>query len=257
MDTNTIRVNREERVAVITLHRPEARNALNTTLIAELAAAVAYLERDEGVGALVLTGGERFFAAGADIREMAAMDWPAAFHAEFSGCCDRVAACRLPIVAAVAGYAVGGGCELVEMCDVVVAADNARFSHPELTLGSMPGAGSTQRLPRAIGKHKALDLYLTGRPMDAAEAERAGLVSRVVPAARLMDEAMETAHRIAGFSRPAAMLLKEAVLQAFSAPLAEGVRMERRLFQTTFTLTDRSEGMRAFLEKREPRFTHR
>lgn len=257
MDLHSLIVERERRVGVITLHRPEARNALNTSLMAELAAAVDELERDEGIGALVLTGGERFFAAGADIREMAGMDWLAAFNAEFSGCCDRVAACRLPIVAAVAGYAIGGGCELVEMCDVVVAAENARFAHPELTLGSMPGAGSTQRLPRAIGKHKALDLYLTGRTLDAAEAERAGLVSRIVPAEQLMPEAMEVAHRIAGFSRPAAMLLKEAVLQASSTPLAEGVRMERRMFHATFALSDRTEGMRAFLEKREPRFTHR
>lgn len=257
MPYQCIVVAREERVGVITLHRPEARNALNRTLIAELAAAIAELERDEGLGALVLTGGERFFAAGADIREMAAMDWQTVFNAEFSGCCDRVAACRLPIVAAVAGYALGGGCELVEMCDIVVAADNAVFSHPEITLGSLPGAGSTQRLPRAIGKHKALDLYLTARSMGAEEAERMGLVSRVVPPERVLPTAMDIAHRVAGFSRPVAMLVKEAVLHAFSSPLEEGVRFERRLFHSSFTLDDRTEGMRAFLEKREPRFTHR
>ncbi|HKI98025.1 MAG TPA: enoyl-CoA hydratase-related protein [bacterium] len=257
MSYQSIRVTREGRVGVITLHRPEARNALNTLLIGELAAAVEELERDEGLGALVLAGGERYFAAGADIREMAAMDFREVFEREFSGCCDRVASCRLPIVAAVAGYALGGGCELVEMCDVVVAADNAMFGHPEITLGSLPGAGSTQRLARAIGKHKALDLYLTARTMGADEAERAGLVSRIVPPERVLPTALEIAQRIAGFSRPVAMLVKEAVNHAFSSPLAEGVRFERRLFHTSFTLADRTEGMQAFIEKREPQFKHR
>lgn len=257
MSYQCIQVGRDGRVGTVTLHRPEARNALNTTLIGELAAAVDELERDEGLGALLLTGGERYFAAGADIREMAAMDWATVFEQEFAGCCERVAACRLPVVAAVAGYALGGGCELAEMCDIVVAADNAVFGHPEITLGSLPGAGSTQRLTRAIGKHKALDLYLTARTMGAEEAERAGLVSRVVPSERLLPTAMEIAQRVASFSRPVAMLVKEAVNHAHSSPLSEGVRFERRLFHTSFTLADRTEGMRAFLEKREPRFTHR
>ncbi len=257
MRTQCLQIARAGRVAVITLHRPEARNALNSLLIGELAAAVAALEAEPDVGALVLTGGERFFAAGADIREMAALEWCDVFASEFSGCCDRLAACRLPVVAAVAGFALGGGCELVEMCDIVVAADNAVFGHPEITLGSLPGAGSTQRLTRAIGKHKALDLYLTGRHMGAEEAERAGLVSRVVPPERLLPTALEIAARVAAFSRPVGMMIKEAVNHAASAPLAEGVRFERRLFHTSFTLADRTEGMRAFLEKREPHFTHR
>jgi enoyl-CoA hydratase len=252
-----LQIDRQERVAVLTLHRPEARNALNTLLIGELASAVAALEADPEVGALVITGGERFFAAGADIREMASVDLQRAYAEEFSGCCDRVAACRIPVVAAVAGYALGGGCELVEMCDIVVAADNAVFGHPEITLASLPGAGSTQRLSRAIGKHKALDLYLTARHMGAEEAERAGLVSRLVPPAELMPTALEIAHRVAGFSRPAAMLVKEAVLQAFSTPLSDGVRAERRLFQLSFALEDVREGVQAFLEKRQPVWKHR
>jgi enoyl-CoA hydratase len=257
MSYETLLLAREGRVGVITLHRPQARNALSRALIAELGRAVDELERDEGIGALVLTGGERFFAAGADIREMASMDWRTAFAEEFSGCCDRVAACRLPVVAAVAGYALGGGCELVEMCDIVLAAEDAVFGHPELSLGSLPGAGSTQRLPRAIGKHKAMDLYLSTRMMGAEEAERAGLVSRVVPPERLLPVALETAQRVAGFSRPVAMLVKEAVNHAFSSPLAEGVRFERRLFQASLALDDSREGLRAFLEKRAPSFMHR
>jgi enoyl-CoA hydratase len=257
MSYDCIHVTREERVGVIKLQRTQARNALNSAMIRELAAAVEELEHDEGIGAILLTGGERIFAAGTDLREMAGMDWYDVFGADFSGCCDRVAACRIPVVVAVSGFAPGGACELVEMCDVVIAAENAVFNHPELTRGSIPGAGSTQRLPRAIGKAKAMDLYLTARPMGAEEAERAGLVSRVVPTERLLPEAMEVAKQIAGYSRPVAMLLKESVLHAFSSPLSEGVRFERRLFHMTFNLADRSEGMQAFLEKREPKFSHR
>jgi enoyl-CoA hydratase len=250
-------VTTEERVAVLRLERPKALNALCDGLVSELAAALDVLEGDPEVTVAILTGGADVFAAGADLKEMLGKTLPEVVAENFSGCCPRLAAFGLPVVAAVAGYALGGGCELVEMCDIVIAADTARFGHPEVSVGTMPGAGGTQRLPRAIGKHKALDLLLTGRMMDAAEAERAGLVSRVVPPAELLDTALAVARRIASHSRPVLKLLKQAVVQSQGMPLGEGLAFERKLFQLTFGFEDRREGMEAFVEKRKPRFRHR
>jgi len=247
----------ESRVATITLRRPKALNALCDGLVAELEAVLDALETDTAVGAVVLTGGEDVFAAGADLKEMVAKTFFDVVAADFSGCCHRLAAFGLPVVAAVAGYALGGGCELVEMCDIVIAADTAKFGHPEVTVGTMPGAGGTQRLPRVIGKHKAMDLLLTGRIMDAAEAERAGLVSRVVPRAELLATASAVARTVASHSRPVLKLLKEAVLGSQALPLPEGLAFERRLFQMTFGFEDRREGMEAFAQRRKPEFRGR
>jgi enoyl-CoA hydratase len=251
-------VERRDAVGIITLNRPAALNALNAALIAELAAAVDDLENDEAVGAIVVTGNEKAFAAGADVKEMVAKGYPEIYREDFiTRGWERIGQCRKPVVAAVAGFALGGGCEIAMMCDIVIAADTARFGQPEITLGTIPGAGGTQRLTRFVGKAKAMDLCLTGRMMDAAEAERAGLVSRVVPDGELMSEALKVAERIAGMSQPVAMMVKESVNRAYETTLAEGVRFERRLFHSTFAIEDRKEGMAAFIEKRKPAFRNR
>ena len=248
-------VERRGAVGIITLNRPQALNALSAVLIAELASALDDLETDAGIGAIVLTGSEKAFAAGADVKEMVTKSYPEIYVEDFitSGW-ERVAQCRKPVVAAVAGFALGGGCEIAMMCDIIIAADNARFGQPEITLGTIPGAGGTQRLARFVGKAKAMDLCLTGRMMDATEAERAGLVSRVVPVAELLGEAVEVAERIANMSRPITMMVKESINRAWETTLTEGVRFERRLFHATFATEDRKEGMRAFIEKRKPTF---
>jgi enoyl-CoA hydratase len=227
-------------------------------LIEELGQAFDDLEFDPAIGAIVLTGNERAFAAGADIKEMQAKTYVEAYTEDFiTRGWERVGQCRKPVIAAVAGFALGGGCEVAMMCDIVVAADTAKFGQPEIQLGTMPGAGGTQRLPRFIGKAKAMDLCLTGRMMDAQEAERAGLVSRIVSADKLMEEALAVAERIAGLSQIAVMMVKESVNRAFETTLAEGVRFERRLFHSTFATEDQKEGMAAFVEKRKPAFRNR
>jgi enoyl-CoA hydratase len=254
----TVLVERQDAVGIVRLNRPSALNALNARLIEELGAALDDLEFDPAIGAIVLTGNERAFAAGADIKEMQNKTYIEAYTQDFiTRGWERVAQCRKPIVAAVGGFALGGGCEVTMMCDIVIAAETARFGQPEIQLGTMPGAGGTQRLPRFIGKAKAMDLCLTGRTMDAAEAERAGLVSRIVPAEKLLDEAVAVAARIAGMSQPIAMMVKESVNRAFETSLAEGVRFERRLFHATFATDDQKEGMAAFVEKRKPAFRNR
>ena len=243
---------------VIRLNRPEALNALNTALMTELTAALDAAEADAGVRCVVLTGSEKAFAAGADIREMAALDYPGTYLADFiTRTHERAARFRKPLIAAVSGYALGGGCELAMMCDIVIAADTAKFGQPEVTLGIGPGMGGSQRLTRAVGKAKAMDMVLTGRTIEAAEAERSGLVSRVVPAAVLMEEAETAAARIASLSPVAVMACKEMVETAFETTLAQGLRTERRLFQALFATEDQKEGMAAFLEKRKPTFRGR
>ena len=253
-----ILVERRGAVGIVTLNRPAALNALSAALVGELAAALDNLEEDTAIGAIVLTGNEKAFAAGADVKEMVGKSYPEIYCEDFiTRGWEQVAQCRKPVIAAVAGFALGGGCEIAMMCDIVIAADTARFGQPEITLGTIPGAGGTQRLTRFVGKAKAMDLCLTGRMMDAAEAERAGLVSRIVPAAELLSEAVKIAERIAGMSRPISMMVKEAVNRAYEATLAEGVRFERRLFHSTFATEDRKEGMEAFIEKRKPAFRNR
>jgi enoyl-CoA hydratase len=253
-----ILVEKRGRVGIITLNRPKALNALCAALVAELGQALDDMESDENIGAIVLTGSDKAFAAGADVKEMAKKTYMQAYAEDFitSGW-ERVAQCRKPILAAVAGYALGGGCEMAMMCDFILAADTAKFGQPEITLGAMPGAGGTQRLTRLVGKAKAMEMCLTGRMMDAEEAERAGLVSRLVPVADLIDEAVKVADRIAGMSRPVTMMVKESVNRAYETTLAEGVRFERRLFHSIFATEDQKEGMAAFLEKRHPEFKHR
>jgi len=254
MTYETIIVELRGRVGLIRLNRPQALNALNSQLSAELAQAVAALDADPGVSCILITGSEKAFAAGADIKEMAEKSAVDAFMSDFTGSWDAVARARKPVVAAVAGFALGGGCELAMQCDLIIAADTAKFGQPEIKLGIIPGIGGTQRLPRALGKAKAMDLILTGRMMDAAEAERAGLVARVVPAASLMDEAMKIAETIAAMSLPALVAAKEAVNRAFETPLAEGFRFERRVFNGLFATADQKEGMAAFIEKRAAKF---
>jgi enoyl-CoA hydratase len=245
-------------VGLITLNRPKALNALSSGLVRDLGAALDAFEKDAAVRAIVLTGNEKAFAAGADIKEMATKSFVDAYVQDFiTDGWERITTCRKPIVAAVAGFALGGGCEVAMMCDFIIAADTARFGQPEITLGILPGAGGTQRLTRAVGKSKAMDMCLTGRQMDAAEAERAGLVSRVVPAESLLAEAIKAAEKIAAMSLPAVMMAKEAVNMAFESTLREGVHFERRMFQATFALEDQKEGMAAFVEKRPPAFKHR
>ena len=253
-----ILIERRGAVGIATLNRPQALNALNAALIGELASAIDEFEHDDAIGAIVLTGNDKAFAAGADVKEMAGKTYPETYLDDFiTDGWERVAQCRKPVVAAVAGFALGGGCEIAMMCDIVVAADNARFGQPEITLGTIPGAGGTQRLARFVGKAKAMDLCLTGRMMDAAEAERAGLVSRIVPAAELLTEAVKVAERISEMSRPIAMMVKELVNRAYETTLAEGVRFERRVFHATFATEDRREGMAAFIAKRKPAFRNR
>ena len=255
---DNILVERRGAVGIVRLNRPQALNALNAALIREVGQAFDDLEGDEAIAAIVLTGSEKAFAAGADIKEMADKTYMQAYHEDFiTAGWERVAQCRKPVIAAVAGFALGGGCEVAMMCDIIIAADTARFGQPEINLGTMPGAGGTQRLPRFIGKAKAMDLCLTGRMMDAAEAERLGLVSRVVPADKLMEEALAVADKIAGLSQPIAMMVKESVNRAFETTLAEGVRFERRLFHSTFATEDQKEGMAAFVTKRKPAFHNR
>ncbi|MBL8658634.1 MAG: enoyl-CoA hydratase [Rhodospirillales bacterium] len=245
-------------VGLITLNRPKALNALNAALMGELADALAGFENDEAVGAIVLTGGEKAFAAGADIKEMKDKSFMDAYLADFlTKGWEAAASCRKPTVAAVAGYALGGGCELAMMCDIIIAADTAQFGQPEISIGAIPGLGGTQRLVRAVGKAKAMEMCLTGRMMGAEEAERSGLVSRIVPAADLVAEALKTAEKIARMSQPLAMITKEAVNRAFEAPLAEGLRFERRMFHAIFATEDQKEGMGAFVEKRKPTFKNR
>lgn len=240
-------------VGILRLNRPKMLNALSFDVFREIAAAIDDLEADEAIGCILVTGSEKAFAAGADIKEMQPKRFIDMFSSDFAAVGgDRVAKCRKPTIAAVAGYALGGGCELAMMCDIIIAADTAKFGQPEITLGTIPGIGGTQRLTRAVGKSKAMDLCLTGRMMDAAEAERSGLVSRVVPADRLMDEALTAAATIASMSRPAAAMAKEAINRAFETPLSDGLNVERNLFHSTFALDDRAEGMAAFIEKRKP-----
>src|SRR5277367_2003016 len=240
-------------VGIITLNRPKMLNALSFGVFREIAAAIDDLEADDSIGCILLTGSEKAFAAGADIKEMQPKTFIDMFSSDFAASgADRVAKCRKPTIAAVAGYALGGGCELAMMCDIIIAADTAKFGQPEITLGTIPGIGGTQRLTRAVGKSKAMDLCLTGRMMDAAEAERSGLVSRVVPADKLMVEALAMAEKIASMSQPAAAMAKEAINRAFETPLSEGMNVERNLFHATFALEDRAEGMAAFIEKRKP-----
>ena len=258
MAYENILVETRGRVGLITLNRPKALNALNAALIADLGQALDTFEANDEVGAIVLTGSERAFAAGADIKEMAGKSYMDVYLADFiTRGWERITTCRKPIVAAVAGHALGGGCEVAMMCDFIIAAENAKFGQPEISIGTIPGAGGTQRLPRYVGKSKAMEMCLTGRIMDAAEAERSGLVSRVVPVADLLPEALKAAEKIASMSRPLAMMVKDAVNRAYETTLAEGIRFERRLFHATFATEDQKEGMAAFVEKRQPQFKHR
>jgi enoyl-CoA hydratase len=257
MSYQTIVVETRGRVGVIRMNRPQALNALNATLNGELLAAAEAFDADNNIGCILITGSEKAFAAGADIKEMAGQSYIDVFGADFTAAWERLTRVRKPLVAAVAGFALGGGCEVAMMCDIIIAADTARFGQPEIKLGVIPGMGGTQRLTRAVGKAKAMDLILTGRMMDAAEAERAGLVARVVPAASLMDEAMKVAETIASMSLPSVLSAKEAVNRSFEVPLAEGLRFERRVFHALFATDDQKEGMAAFVEKREAKFRNR
>ena len=256
MAYENIEVRTEGAVGIITLNRPQALNALNTALMDELTAAIDAFEKDDAVRCMILTGSEKAFAAGADIKEMQAKTFAEAYTEDFiTRNWERTARARKPVIAAVAGFALGGGCELAMMCDFILAADNAKFGQPEINLGIIPGAGGSQRLARAVGKAKAMEMCLTGRMIDAEEAERAGLVARVVPVAELMNEAMKAATKIAGASLPSLMMAKEAVNRAFETTLSEGLRFERRLFHALFATEDQKEGMAAFADKRKPNFS--
>ena len=258
MPYETIIVEHRGPVALITLNRPKALNALSDQLVTDLGNAIDAAEADDNVGAIVITGSEKAFAAGADIKEMAGFSYMDVYKQNFiTAKWERVAKCRKPVIAAVAGYALGGGCELAMMCDFILAGDNAKFGQPEITIGTIPGAGGTQRLTRFVGKSKAMEMVLTGRNIDAAEAERAGLVSRIVPVAELVDEAVKVAERIAKLSRPIVMMAKESVNKAYETTLTEGVTFERRLFHSTFATEDQKEGMAAFAEKRQPDWKNR
>ncbi len=245
-------------VGLITLNRPKALNALCAGLIVELGQALDKMEADDAIGAIVLTGSEKAFAAGADIKEMAGKDYMDVYLQDFiTKGWERVTTCRKPVIAAVSGYALGGGCEMAMMCDFILAAETAKFGQPEITIGTIPGAGGTQRLTRFVGKSKAMEMNLTGRIMDAEEAERAGLVSRIIPATELLNEAIATAEKIANLSRPVVMMAKECVNKAYETTLSEGVKFERRVFHSTFATEDQKEGMAAFVEKRTPKFKNR
>ena len=258
MDEALILTETRGRVGLITLNRPKQLNALNDALMDALGIALAAFDADAAIGCIVLTGSDKAFAAGADIAAMAKKTYPDTFVEDFiSRNWEAVSRTRKPVIAAVRGYALGGGCELAMMCDLIVAGDTAQFGQPEIKIGIIPGAGGTQRLTRAIGKAKAMDLVLTGRLMDAAEAERSGLVARVVPHDKVVDEAVAMGEVIAGFSQPSVLMAKESVNRAFESPLAEGLRFERRLFHSLFATADQKEGMAAFLEKRKPQFTNR
>lgn len=258
MAYQTLIVEQRERVGLITLNRPQALNALNDQLMDELGEALLAFDHDDGIGAIVITGSEKAFAAGADIGAMRSLSYMDVFKWDYiTRNWETIRRIRKPIIAAVSGFALGGGCELAMMCDIVIAADSAKFGQPEIRLGIIPGAGGTQRLPRAVGKAKAMDMVLTARTMSAEEAERAGLVSRVVAAERLIEEAITAAATIGGYSLPAVMMAKEAVTRAYEAPLSEGVLFERRMFHALFATADQKEGMSAFIEKRAPRFEHR
>ncbi len=258
MAYENIIVETRDSIGLITLHRPKALNALCIALIDELGRALDGFEADDSIGCIVLTGSEKAFAAGADIKEMKDKTYMQAYSEDFITVgWERLAQTRKPVIAAVAGYALGGGCEIAMMCDIIIAADTAKFGQPEITIGTIPGSGGTQRLTRAVGKAKAMEMCLTGRMMDAAEAERSGLVARVVPAADLMAEAMKTAEKIASLSRPIVMMAKEAVNRAYETTLAEGIKFERRVFHATFATADQKEGMAAFAEKRTANWTHR
>jgi enoyl-CoA hydratase len=257
MTYENILVETHDAVGLIRFNRPQALNALNAQLIAELGQALTEFDRDSTIGAIVITGNEKAFAAGADIKEMASKAYMEAYLGDFLATWDRVALERKPVIAAVAGFALGGGCELALMCDFIIAAETAKFGQPEIQLGVMPGAGGTQRLARYVGKAKAMDLILTARMMDAAEAERCGLVARVVAPDKLVDEALAAAKKIASFSQPIVMMAKESVNRAFETTLAEGIRFERRLFHAMFASEDQKEGMAAFVEKRKPQFKNR
>jgi enoyl-CoA hydratase len=256
MSYETIIVETRGRVGLVRLNRPNALNALNAQLIRETSAALDAFEASEGIGCIVITGSDKAFAAGADIKEMQAKTYMSAYKEDFISAWDRVARCRKPTIAAVAGFALGGGCELAMMCDIIIAADTAKFGQPEIKLGVMPGAGGTQRLIRQVGKAKAMEMCLTGRMMDAAEAERVGLVSRVVPAAGLLDDALKTAETIASMSLPATMMTKESINRAYETTLTEGIRFERRVFHAMFATADQKEGMSAFVDKRKANFKH-
>ncbi|MGB6538881.1 MAG: enoyl-CoA hydratase [Xanthobacteraceae bacterium] len=257
MTTEHIIVETRGRVGLIRLNRPQTLNALNAALMRELTAAVDAFEADDTIGCMIITGSERAFAAGADIKEMAEKGFTEVYLADFTAAWHRVAAARKPVIAAVAGFALGGGCELAQQCDIIIAADNAKFGQPEIKLGIIPGIGGTQRLTHAVGKAKAMDLVLTGRTMDAAEAEWSGLVARVVPLASLLDEAFKVAETIAALSLPSVLAAKEAVNRAFETPMAEGIRFERRIFHALFATADRKEGMDAFIDKRPAQFTNK
>jgi enoyl-CoA hydratase len=258
MTYETIKTETRGAVELITLNRPQALNALSAQLMDELTTALDTAEANKAIRCIVLTGSEKAFAAGADIKEMQAKSYMDAFGEDFiTRNWERVTRCRKPVIAAVAGFALGGGCELAMMCDFIIAGDNAKFGQPEIKLGVMPGAGGTQRLTRFVGKSKAMEMCLTGRMMDAAEAERSGLVSRVVPAAELMGEVLKVAEAIADLSAPIVMMAKETVNRAYETTLSEGVRFERRLFHSMFATADQKEGMAAFIDKRKPKFEHR
>jgi enoyl-CoA hydratase len=257
MAYDNILVETREKVGFIQLNRPKALNALNSSLLAELADALGEFDKNDRIGAIVITGSEKAFAAGADIKEMQSLEFADAYLGDFFSGWEQVTRLRKPLIAAVAGYALGGGCELAMMCDFIIAADTAKFGQPEITLGVMPGMGGSQRLTRFVGKSKAMDMCLTGRMMDASEAERSGLVSRVVPANELVEEALKAAHKIAAFSLPAVMMTKESVNRSYETTLSEGLRFERRLFHSMFALEDQKEGMTAFAEKRTAVFKNR
>lgn len=257
MAYETLKVETKGRVGVVTLDRPEALNALNAQLVEELVAAVAAFDVDEEIGCIVIAGSEKAFAAGADIKEMAPKSYMDVYKEDLFAEAGSIADCRTPTIAAVSGYALGGGCELAMMCDFILAGDNARFGQPEINLGVIPGIGGTQRLTRFIGKSKAMEMCLTGRMMDAEEAERSGLVSRIVPKENLLEEALKAAETIAEKSLPVAMMAKEAVNRAYEVTLSEGIRFERRAFHSLFATEDQSEGMAAFIDKRSPQFKNR
>lgn len=256
-DYETILLERRGRVGIITLNRPKALNALNSQLMHEVVSVVEDLDGDHGIGAILITGSEKAFAAGADIKEMQPKSYMDVYAEDLFSAWDRLSAARTPIVAAVSGYALGGGCELAMLCDVLIASDTAVFGQPEIKLGVIPGIGGSQRLTRAVGKAKAMEMVLTGRNMKVEEAERAGLVSRIVPAADLLEDAIATATTIAEMSLPIAMMAKDAVNRSFESSLTEGVRFERRLFHSTFATEDQKEGMSAFIDKRKATFVNR